>query len=46
MTQTKNQLLVFVGNEMKEKLTHVLELLRNGYVQQAYEIIKEILDEI
>jgi hypothetical protein len=31
---------------MKEQLVHALELLRNGYIQQAYEAIQKIIDEL
>jgi len=31
---------------MKEQLIQVLELLRNGYIQQAYEMIQKIIDEL
>ena len=41
-----NQLLVFVGIEMKEKLTQALQLLRDGYIQQAYELLQEIIAEL
>lgn len=31
---------------MKEKLTQALELLRDGYIQQAYELIYEVIRNI
>ncbi len=31
---------------MKEQLTQALELLRGGYIQQAYELIQEIIVEL
>jgi len=31
---------------MKEQLIQVLEMLRNGYIQQAYEMIQKIVDEL
>jgi hypothetical protein len=31
---------------MKEQLIQVLQLLRDGYIQQAYEMIQKIIDEL
>jgi hypothetical protein len=31
---------------MKEQLIQILELLRNGYIQQAYEMIQKMIDEL
>ena len=36
-------LLVFVGIKLKEKLQKVLELLRGGYIDAAYDLIEEII---
>lgn len=39
----KKQSLVFAGTDMKERLEQVLALLRDGYIQKAYELIEELL---
>jgi hypothetical protein len=31
---------------MKEQLIQVLEMLRNGYIQQAYAMIQKIVNEL
>ena len=31
---------------MKEKLVQALQLLRDGYIQQAYELLQEIIAEL
>lgn len=36
-------LLVFVVIKLKEKLEKVLELLRDGYIDAAYDLIEEII---
>lgn len=39
----KKQSHAFAGTEMKDQLEQILALLRDGYIQKAYELIEELL---